>query len=284
MRIALCFSGQIRTGAVTAPNILRYIGDLRDSCDIFVHTWDTECLGTGYSNRLQINALDDSVHEAKAVSQREKFADFYRAFSPRVMITEEYDLVPTKSTWGGRRYCPGTGKRYVSMWDSVHQANKIKQDYASRNGIEYDITVRIRPDIVFDASKSLADDIALIKHNNMFVFGDHYNVWPGHGMHRLEDIFWIGPSRVMDQICCMHEFMANTTTDEQIDDPKHPEYKDWQFHGAQWIRNQLGIEFQPLENNIMRIYYQVDVDQQIDPLNPGFGPAPKYGGFQNPYS
>ena len=40
MRIAVCFSGQIRTGVQTAPNIKRYIGDLDPVCDYFVHTWD----------------------------------------------------------------------------------------------------------------------------------------------------------------------------------------------------------------------------------------------------
>ena len=40
MKIAVCFSGQIRTGVQTAPNIKRYIGDLDTVCDYFVHTWD----------------------------------------------------------------------------------------------------------------------------------------------------------------------------------------------------------------------------------------------------
>lgn len=272
MRIALCFSGQIRTGAITAPNILRYIGDLLPNCDIFVHTWDTETRGTGYANRLGAVSTDSEWHTAEKVSNQEKVADFYRAFMPRTMMVEEYDLQPTKSTWGGRRLNPVTGKYYVSMWQSVYEANKLKMDYAQKNQITYDYTLRIRPDIVFDKSKSLAEDITQIKHNQMFLFGDHYKIWPIHGMTRVEDIFWLGPSQLMDQICSYHECYTNTVTN--IDDPRAPGYQDWQWHSAAWITQQLGYQFYPLLNNLMRIYYQVDLDKGIDPLDPGFGNPP----------
>ena len=274
MKIALCFSGQIRTGAVTAPNILRYIGDLLPNCDFFVHTWDVECLGTGYSNRLGTDSLSESVHTTIPVKDKDKFADFYRAYNPVAMVVEQYDLTKTLSTWGGRRFNPGAGKRYISMWESVYEANLLKMTYARKNQINYDYTIRIRPDTVFDEHKSLADDIAQITNDNMFVFGDHYNIYPGHGMSRLEDIYWIGPSRVMDQITCVHELMANTTTDSMIDDPKDPNYTDWQFHSARWITQSLGIQFKALADSTMRIYYQIDIDRNIDPMNPGFGSPP----------
>ena len=38
--IAVCLSGQIRTGIYAAPNIKRFIGDLWDNCDFFIHTWN----------------------------------------------------------------------------------------------------------------------------------------------------------------------------------------------------------------------------------------------------
>ena len=51
-------------------------------------------------------------------------------------------------------------------------------NYAQKNQIVYDYTIRLRSDLVFDSSKSLKDDLALIQNPNMFLFGDHYSIWP----------------------------------------------------------------------------------------------------------
>jgi hypothetical protein len=55
------------------------------------------------------------------------------------------------------------------MWRSLYEANKLKMDYAQKNQIVYDYTVRLRSDLVFDSSKSLKDDLALIQNPNMFL-------------------------------------------------------------------------------------------------------------------
>jgi len=39
IKIAICFSGQIRTGVLTYKNISNFIGELIHQSDIFVHTW-----------------------------------------------------------------------------------------------------------------------------------------------------------------------------------------------------------------------------------------------------
>ena len=269
MRVAVCFSGQIRTGVVVAPNILRYIGDLLPQCDIFVHTWDIETQGTGYANRLGAVSTDKEWHDARPVADKDRFAAFHKAYNPRVMVVEEYNLQNTKSTWGGRRFNPITCKWYVSMWQSLYEANKLKMDYAAKNGIDYDYTVRMRPDIVFDARKKLVDDLAQVKNENMFLFGDNYDIWPRHGMTRVEDIFWIGPTHLMDRISSYHECYTNTVSN--IDDPHAPGYQDWQFHSAAWITKDLGFQFYPLLDNSMRIFSQIDIDRGVDPLDPTFG-------------
>jgi hypothetical protein len=195
-------------------------------------------------------------------------------------MTEEYDLQPNRPKWGGRRWDPVESKWHVSMWRSLYEANKLKMDYAQKNQIVYDYTVRLRSDLVFDASKSLAGDLKLIEGMpNSMLFGDHYAIWPIHSMGRIEDILWIGPSRLMDQISTYYACYTNTVSN--IDDPQQPGYQDWQWHSAHWITRQLGYEFYPLQNNQMRIYTEQDVELGIDPLDPGFGPAPRYGAFHN---
>lgn len=278
MRIALCFSGQNRTGHVTADNIKRYIGSLLPVCDVFAHFWDSETRGTGYANREGAVSTNEEWHSPKK-SNHDKFTEFYSHWAPRSIVVEEYDLQPNRPKWGGRRWDPIAQKWHVSMWRSLYEANKLKQDYAQKNQITYDITVRLRSDIVFGASKSLEEDIQLIKSHNMFLFGDHYGIWPIHGMGRVEDILWIGPGKLMDQISTYYACYSNTVSN--IDNPQQPGYQDWQWHGANWIVNQLGYQFRPLEDNTMRIYTEQDIESKIDPMDPGFGPSNKPGAFGN---
>ena len=278
MRIALCFSGQNRTGHITADNIKRYVGGLLPNCDVFAHFWDSETRGTGYANREGAVSTNEEWHSPKK-SDHEKFTEFYSHWAPRTIMVEEYDLQPSKPKWGGRRWDPVEQKWHVSMWRSLYEANKLKQDYAQKNQIVYDYTVRLRSDLVFDVSKNLEEDINTIQGPTMMLFGDHYAIWPIHGMGRIEDIFWVGPTKLMDQVSTYYATYTNTVSN--IDEPQQPGYQDWQWHNAAWITHQLGYQFFPLKNNTMRIYTEQDIELGIDPLNPGFGDSPRYGAFHN---
>jgi len=278
MKIALCFSGQNRTGHVTADNIKRYVGGLLPVCDVFAHFWDSETRGTGYANREGAVSTNEEWHSPK-LSDHDKFTSFYSQWAPRTIMVEQYDLQPNRPKWGGRRWDPVEQKWHVSMWRSLYEANKLKQDYAQKNQITYDYTVRLRSDLVFDKTKSLEEDLKLIQDPNVFLFGDHYSIWPIHGMTRVEDILWIGPSKLMDQISTYYACYTNTVPN--IDEPQQPGYQDWQWHSANWIVNQLGYKFYPLQNNQMRIYTEQDINDKIDPMDPGFGPQGKPGAFQN---
>ena len=83
----------------------------------------------------------------------------------------------------------------------------------------------------------------------------------------------------MDQISGYYAAHANSIPN--IDDPTAPGYQDWQWHFYRWARNQLGIDITALINNKMRIYTEQDINEGVDPLDPGFGPPPKYGAYRN---
>jgi len=274
MRIAVCFYGQIRTGGVkAAPNILRYIGGLHSHCDFFVHTWDIETFGTNYSLRVADgpDPVDPSWHTPRQNSNT-NFASFFSAFSPRVMEVEEYNLQETMNTWGGRRMDPVTNMWNVSMWRSIQESNKLKMNYAAKNKLEYDYTIILRPDTVFSPRKSLEADLAQLKGVDTFLFGDHMNVWPTHGQRRIEEVIWIGPTKVIDKIAKFSDYYISSVSN--INDPNDPGYRDWQFHAASWMVNTLGLQFYPIEDSTIRVFTQIDADNGIDPMDPGFGNPP----------
>lgn len=273
-KIAICFYGQTRPGSVYAiPNVLRYIGDLRSQCDIFIHTWDEETLGTSYSKRLQEGPSPvDTVWHVPSAVEDSRFAKLFAAYKPRVVEVEQYSLQETKNIWGGRRFDPVSQKWNVSMWRSIQEVNKLKLKYADKNRIKYDYTVILRSDFVFGETKSLADDIRQVQSPTMLLFGDHMRIWPTYGMRRIEEVIWIGQSPVIDKVAFFSDYY--TATVSNIDDPSKPGYKDWQFHAADWIVNTLKYTFAPMADSTMRPYIQSDHDNGVDPLNPGFGTIP----------
>ena len=278
-RIAICFYGQTRPGSVYAiPNILRYIGDIRSECDIFIHTWDEQTLGTSYSKRLKTGAdpIDDTWHTARPVTTN-SFDIMFEAYEPRVMEVEEYSLQKTKNTWGGRRFDPVSDRWDVSMWRSIQEANKLKMKYAVKNSLNYTYTVILRSDFVFEPGKLLVDDINQVTNKNTILFGDHMHVWPTYGLNRIEEVIWIGNTCVIDKVAFFSDYYSSTVTN--MDEPSEPGYKDWQFYAADWIVHTLNFTFQPLINSIMRPYTQIDADNSIDPLDPGFGNPPSRFGY-----
>ena len=272
LKIAFCFSGQIRTGVHTAPNIIRYIGDLYPNCDFFVHSWDTETLGTGYANRIGAKTTDEIWHSSVPLYKNSTLDTFKKIYQPKGILVENYHAQPTKNTWGGRRFDPILNRWHVSMWRSIYESNLLKAAYEKNNGFSYDVTVRIRPDTVFDPSKSLIEDIQFLGNNRTVFFGDHYDIWPQHGMSRIEDIFWIAKSDFMNKLCEYYDYYSRDVSN--IDNPNLPGYQDWQWHCAKWITHTLNGKFYPLTNNTMRIFSQLDVENSVDPLKPGFGTPP----------
>jgi len=259
MKIALCFSGQIRTGNITAANILRYIGDLRSSCDIFVHTWDVESISQADHALLQVNAKLSDKKNVTFQVEPGVFANFYKTYNPVSMTVTKYDLLGFEDTWGGRRINPVTGIKGFAYLESIYEANELKKLYEQKNHFTYDVVVRIRPDLIFSPNKSLRDDIAMITTPNFFVYGANR---VDHGNAILEDVFWMATSSTMDVLADYYNFRMKTVGNAE---PEDPAYRDGQHHMAQYMREQ-GYDFSALNNNELRIYYHSDQLQNVDPM------------------
>jgi len=229
MKIAVCFSGQIRTGVQTAPNIKRYIGDLDPVCDYFVHTWD---------HQSPNHAAHDLVPVDKNI-----FSEFYKLYNPIAMTVEPYaNRKAPAGVWGGYRVDPITGRKVHSMFESIYKSNRLKKTHEEDNGFVYDYVVRIRTDTVFHNEKLLRSDIGehfshtmtLPDSNSVFLAAFHQ----GNKPNKLEDIFWIARSPTMDKIA---EFYRVRADSHREDDP--------QGHMAEWIKNDLNLVFHPLANS-----------------------------------
>lgn len=243
MKIAICFSGQIRTGVQTAPNIKRYIGDLDSVCDYFVHTWDHQSLPSAAAALVPV---DKSV-----------FSEFYKLYNPISMNVEPYaNRKAPAGVWGGYRVDPTTGRKVYSMLESIYKSNRLKKTYEEDNGFVYDYVVRIRTDTVFHHEKSLRSDIGehfshtmtLPDSNSIFLAAFHQGDKPG----KLEDIYWITRSPTMDKLAEFYSVRADGHRED-----------DLQVHLSDWVKNDLNLIYHPLTNSKIKLLRVANSDHDV---------------------
>lgn len=171
MKIAICFSGQIRTGIQTAPNIKRFIGDLWNSCDFFIHTWDYE--STKPFCRSSINGIPLLPRNDHFISN-EKIEKFVSCYSSKSIFVENFES-----------YKEIQPIQINPIWYSTSESFKIMKKYSNEYGIKYDVVIKIRPDVIFGKNRRLINEINLYKKDPSILYSDVYTEI------RLDDVFWI---------------------------------------------------------------------------------------------
>lgn len=158
MKIAICFSGLIRTGCLASDNLLNYFGDLLPFCDFFIHTWDYENQATPFTD--SINSGNDLYYNIKNYIphklQKSKINKFDSIYHPKIFQIDSYDifLEYQKNKQSGNIIYP--------LWVSFYESIRIVDEYQKRNGIEYDFMIKIRPDLLLNPKHSLKNDIELL--------------------------------------------------------------------------------------------------------------------------
>lgn len=109
-KIAICISGEIRTGVELFPIFKKFFKDVE--YDVFIHTWRTE----------------DNI---------ETFEKICELYEPKNVIFEKHKIQ--------KHGMLNTN----SMMYSIMRANDLRRDYEENNGLYYDCVVRYRFDILF---------------------------------------------------------------------------------------------------------------------------------------
>jgi hypothetical protein len=187
MKIAVCFSGQIRTGIQTYPNIKRFIGELWDKCDFFVHTWDSSYEKPTPHQVEEAGGYWNAKIHGKSNKQDidfEKFKEIYNF--TKIEITPFFDS-------NGNETCPGGTWQWYSWLHSIN----LKKQHEIENKIKYDYVVKIRPDIIYHESLSLANIINNLPVNSVTTLEELVG---SHGEMSIDDVFYLTDSSTMDLI------------------------------------------------------------------------------------
>ena len=155
MKIAICFSGQIRTGVFASSSILNFIGDLLQHVDFFVHTWDTNTTKCMVANCKQ-------QHQHSDVNDIDQFMEIYK---PKVLQVENEEQVFKKflDSCNGiiKETRPGFGWTY--RFYSWKKSIEYKTQYEEQNNFKYDYVIKLRPDCIISPDVKLKDYLPLIE-------------------------------------------------------------------------------------------------------------------------
>jgi hypothetical protein len=184
MKIAICFSGQIRTGVKAAASIKHFLGELYSDCDFFMHTWDisqpkywhpqsVECLKNGpniplISNGYELVVGMNDVYDNKLIH----------------VVVENFDRWNKSFNRDFKNVSP--------LWYSWYMSILLKKQTENYSGVEYDVVVKLRPDIVFPEERSLIKEITYLTSR-----GDNFYA-NGYDTVRIDDVLFISNSAIMN--------------------------------------------------------------------------------------
>ncbi len=189
MRIAVCFSGQWRTGNYCYENLKQFFGILYPYCDFFIHTWDInkqKCynLSNVFSKETKLTSND--INEIK------------NKYNPKKIIVDDYQIAYKELV----KYEPllyttvNIFDIVQPLWYSFYKSIQLKNEYEIDNGFKYDYVIKLRPDILLHPNRRLSQDIEMYK--NELDSGEFYieNLIRDYSIdtHTIDDVYFLSNS------------------------------------------------------------------------------------------
>lgn len=157
MRVAVCLSGQMRSFKECYPNIYQYIIQ-PNNADVFLHSWyDEEQLHQLASDTKRTNTTfqrgDDQellrLYQPKAYCIEKPFSFFNPKMEiPMAFMTRAAGMMgepsPNETVY---RHVVNTT---YSMMYSIFKCNQLKEEYAYKNNLYYDVVIKLRYDVIVE--------------------------------------------------------------------------------------------------------------------------------------
>lgn len=190
MKIAVCISGQIRTGIKASENIIRFIGSLYPNCDFFIHTWNVN----SYTTLSCTNIKKKDIFVSQ--SDLDKIKEIYKPIGMKV--DDFYEIKDSISTHDTLRY----------LWYSFDQSIKLKKENEKNNNFKYDVVIKLRFDIIFPCDRTFATDYKVLSNViDNYIYIENSNNSVSENMGFLDDVYFFGNSNNMDIMAEYYYYM-----------------------------------------------------------------------------
>ena len=193
MKIAVCFSGQWRTGNYCYDNLKRFFGILYPYCDFFIHTWDV--------NKQKCYNLSNVFSKEKKLKDDE-ITLIHENYKPKKIIVEDYNHIHN-TLINYEDYLSTNVKVFdiiQPLWYSFWKSIELKKQYEIDNGFEYDYVIKLRADIIFNPNRRLSQDIESYMNEineNGFYIENIMREWDINS-DTVDDVYFISKSKQMD--------------------------------------------------------------------------------------
>jgi hypothetical protein len=191
MKVALCISGELRNfnDEKLVENLHKYIIDDLNP-DVFISTWDHVGVSVHQTDNLDKVPTNFTINELHKIYKNIKGINIENLD----VWLNSYGYENLKNTFKKWRRT-GNGNFNVATtiphFYKVYDSYNLKNQYEVKNGINYDIVIKMRPDLMFVnyINKDIKNNT--IYHNN---FGPQGWFWP----NRIYDIFFYSDNRSFD--------------------------------------------------------------------------------------
>lgn len=214
MKIAICFSGELRTALHAAPAIQAWIGSLWSNCDFFIHTWDRNTYKPGQpylreNIRSLVNRSISHADRNRYIIRElepwviEQIRSFYQ---PKELVVEDYNLIRSSVD-------PSL------PWNPLYYSFARSQELRAGTDQHYDLVVKLRPDTSYPIRS--VDQGPILKQrilpSSLAQLVDHcrdsetlYSL--SDNQVQVDDIMWAGSGRVMDLASAYAEHCLEPTS------------------------------------------------------------------------
>jgi hypothetical protein len=197
MKIAICFSGQIRRAVDSSINILNFI----EGCEVdyFIHTWDIND-GKRFFGDERIDPEYTHINRVE-LNDYIKINRIYKPKKTKVDLYEDYCQELLKN-----------GEAIAPMWYSWYESISLKREYEKENNFQYDVVIKMRLDCIYDPSmrlKNIIDEnISSIKNDIFLVdtvtkFDDNYD-------RMIHDVIFMSKSDIMDKASLFYKYIISS--------------------------------------------------------------------------
>jgi hypothetical protein len=222
LKVAFCFSGQLRTWRKCIPTWKKLFKDLKDNynvsnIDVFCHIWDHNTLQHGiamtqFKDGVLIDPIDNSV--VLPDSEINEYINLLNPVSYKIDNIEVSKSIKQQTSNKGLIESQYSGK-FVNSWMapqlySIMYAAHLKKMHEIKNEINYDLCIRMRNDLYlnedfradFSIEEMLQPAFNTIHscHSGIDVSGPWFK-------RRLGDIFWYADSPTFDKLSDFYHWL-----------------------------------------------------------------------------
>jgi hypothetical protein len=196
MKIAVCLSGQFRTGEYALPSLLHYFKGY--DCDYFCHAWQDNNMRV--VTPIRFRKMVDTVDNAYPKEYIESTLD--TLLKPKKILVEENSTVVTSKIWHGS---------WSQLFYSLMIANWLKKEYETENKFKYDLVVKTRYDFVYPPNttfnpKSFKTFEPLTEHLEIFT-NSMGRMYMEYSRINASDTFFYGTSTAMDIFSDIYRYL-----------------------------------------------------------------------------